>query len=77
MVGYLLVIEVPDASDEWIVSLRSRPIDCFFLSFECPEYIVRVVFDYITLNGRSLCAALGTGFYVNVRHRLFLLSSTV
>jgi len=71
MVRILLVIQVPDASDKGGVALRFRPIDCFFLSFESAELVVRMVFDYIILNGRPFRAALGTGFYVNVRHSLF------
>ena len=68
MVRNLLVIEVPDASDKGTVTIRLRPIDCFFLSFESAKLMVRMVFYYIIVNGRSFRAALGTGFYVNVRH---------
>ena len=71
MVRVLLVIQVPDASDEGSVTLRFRPIDCFFLSFESAEHVVRMVFDYVILNGRPFRASLGAGFYVNVRHSLF------
>jgi hypothetical protein len=73
MVGVLLVIQVPDASDKRSVALRFRPIDCFFLSFESAEVVVRMIFDYIILNGRPFRAALRAGFYVNVRHGLFSL----
>jgi hypothetical protein len=73
MIGLFLVIEVSDTSDEWGVTLPFRPIDCFFLSFESPEYFVLVVFDYIIVNGRPFRATLGTGFHVNVRHSLFSL----
>ena len=40
MVRNLLVIEVPDASDKGFVTIRLRPIDCFFLSFEGAEDVV-------------------------------------
>ena len=67
MVRNLLVIEVPDASDKGMVTVRLRPIDCF-LSFESTEHMVLIGFDHIILNVRSFRAALGTGFYVNVSH---------
>ena len=75
MVRNLLVIEVPDASDEGMVIILFRPIDGFFLSFESAEFMVRMVFDYIIMNGRSFRSALGTGFYVNVGHSFFPLYS--
>ena len=59
MVRVLLVIQMPDASDKRSVPLRFRPIDCFFLSFESAELVVRMIFDYIILNGRPFRAALG------------------
>jgi hypothetical protein len=71
MVRDLLVIEVPDASDKGSVTLCLRPIDCFFLSFESAELVVRMVFDYIIVNGRPFRAAFGAGFYINVRHGIF------
>ena len=70
MVGVFLVIQMPDASDKRSVTLRFRPIDCFFLAFESAELMVRMVFDYIILNGRPFRATLRTGFDVNVRHSL-------
>ena len=70
MVRVLLVIQVPDASDKGIVTLRFRPIDCFFLGFESAQLMVRMVFDYIILNGRPFRATLRTRFDVNVRHSL-------
>jgi hypothetical protein len=43
MVGVFLVIQMPDASDKRSVTLRFRPIDCFFLGFESAELMVRMV----------------------------------
>jgi len=71
MVGDFLVIQMPDASDERSVALRFRPIDCIFLGFENAELMIRMVFDYIILNGRPLRTTLRTGFDVNVRHSRF------
>lgn len=70
MVGNLLIIQMPNASDEGSVTLRFRPIDCFFLGFESAELMVGMVFDYIILNGRAFRTTLRTGFDVNVRHSL-------
>jgi hypothetical protein len=70
MVRNHLVKQVPHASDKRMVTIRLRPIDCFFLSFESVQLVVRMVFDYIIVNRRPI-TALGTGFYVNVRHSLF------
>jgi hypothetical protein len=71
MVRNLLVIQVPDASDKRMVIILLRPIDCFFLSFESAEDVVSMVFNHIIVNVRSFRAALGTGFYLNVRHNVF------
>ena len=70
MVGFFLVIQMPDASNKRSVTLRFRPIDCFFLGSESAEFVARMVFDYIILNGRPFRATLRTGFDVNVRHSL-------
>ena len=70
MIGDFLVVQMPDASDKRSMTLRFRPIDCFFLGLEGTELMVRMVFDYIILNGRPLRTTLRTGFDVNVRHGL-------
>ena len=70
MVGDFLVIQMPNARDKRSVTVRFGPIDCFFLGFESAELMVRMVFDYIILNGRPLRATLRTGFDVNIRHSL-------
>jgi hypothetical protein len=70
MVGVFLVIQMPDPSDERSMTLRFRPINCFFLGFERTKLMVRMVFDYIILYGRSLRATLRAGFDINVRHSL-------
>jgi hypothetical protein len=40
---------VPNASDKGMVTVRLRPIDSVFLSFESAEHVVCMVFDYMTL----------------------------
>jgi hypothetical protein len=72
MVRNLFVVEVPNASDKGMVTILRRPIDSCSLSFESAEDMVLMVFDHIIINVRSFRAALGTGFYVNVRHSYFL-----
>jgi len=72
MVRNFFVVEVPDASDKGMVTILRRPIDSCSLSFESSEDMVLMVFDHIIINVRSFRAALGTGFYVNVRHSYFL-----
>jgi len=72
MVRNLLVIEVPDASDKGMVTILRRTIDSCSLSFESAEDMVRIGFDNIIVNVRSFRAALGTSFYVNIRHSYFL-----
>ena len=68
MVRNFFVVEMPDASDKGMVTILRRPIDSCFLSFESAEDMVLMVFDHIIVNVRSFRAALGTGFYVNIRH---------
>jgi hypothetical protein len=77
MVGGFLVIQMPDASDKRGVTVRFRPFDCLFLGFESAELMVRMVFDYIIVNGRPFRTTLGTGFDVNVRHSLLSLMSAL
>jgi hypothetical protein len=72
MVRNLLVIEVPDASDKRVVTVCLRPVDSCFLSCESAENMVRMVFDHIIVNVRSLRAALRTSFYKNIGHSSFL-----
>jgi hypothetical protein len=59
MIGPLLIIQLPDASNEGRVPLTFGPIDRFLLRFEGAEYMVRMIFDYIIVDATSLGAALG------------------
>jgi hypothetical protein len=68
VIGFLLVVQMPDASDKRGVALPFCPIDCFVLRWEGGEHVVRVVFDDIMVDTVSLGMALGTRFNVNVRH---------
>lgn len=72
MIRLLFVIQVPDASDERVVTLALRPIDSFPLRSECAERVVGMVFDDIIVDARPLRTAFRTRFDVNVRHALLL-----
>jgi hypothetical protein len=69
----LLIIQVPDASDQRGVTLAFRPIDRFSLRFEGAKHVVRMVFDDIVVDMAPLRTALGARFNVNVRHALLSL----
>jgi hypothetical protein len=68
MIGLLLIVQVPDASNKRVMALTFRPIDGFALRFESFEDAVRMIFDYVIVDRGSLGTSLGTGFNVNVRH---------
>jgi hypothetical protein len=72
MIGILLVIKVPDTSYKRMMTSFLCPINGLFLSFEGSEHLIRVVFDYIILNGGPFRATLRTSFYINVSHGLSL-----
>jgi hypothetical protein len=71
VIGYLLVVQVPDASDQRMVALTFRPIDRFPLRVKGAEHMVRMVFDDIIVDPAALGASLRTGFDVHIRHALF------
>ena len=51
MIGNLLVIEMPDASDQWVVTVSLRPIDRFMLSPKSAKHVICMVFDNVIVNG--------------------------
>jgi hypothetical protein len=70
VIRLLLIIQVPDASNQGAVTLTFRPIDRFSLRFEGAEHVVRMVFDDIIVDMAPLRSFLGPHFNVNVRHAL-------
>jgi hypothetical protein len=50
MVGNLLIVQVPHASNQGAMSVRFRPIDPFLLSSKNPEHVVSMVLDYIIID---------------------------
>jgi hypothetical protein len=71
MVGNFLIIKMPDARDQRVVSDGLRPTDRFVLSRESVKHVICLVFHYIILDGRPFWPALGTSLYVHVGHNLF------
>ena len=73
MIGFLLIIQVPHASNKRRVPLTLSPIDGFSLRFEGAEHVVGVVFDNIILDVAPFTAALGAQLNIHVRHDLLSL----
>lgn len=51
MIRVLFVVQVSDTSYKRMVTSCVCPLDRFFLSTEGTKHVVRVVFDYIIVNG--------------------------
>jgi len=70
VIGLLLIIQVPDASDKRVMAALFRPIDRFLLRFEGADHMARMVFNDIVVDIAPVRATLGARFNVNVRHAL-------
>jgi hypothetical protein len=68
VVGLLLIIQMPDSSDERTMALFFRPIDSFSLRLEDAEHVIRVIFDYKIIDTIPLRAPFRARFNVNIRH---------
>jgi hypothetical protein len=68
VVGLLLIIQVPDASDKRGVAVPLCPIDRFPLCPESAQHVVGMIFDHIIVDMAPLRAALGSRFNVNICH---------
>ena len=68
MVRLLLIVQMPDAGDERMVSLFPRPIDRLMLRFERRQCVVRVVLDYIVINMAAFGPALWSWFNIDIGH---------
>jgi hypothetical protein len=68
VIGFFLIIQVPDASDMRSMALDFSPVDGFMLGFESAEHMVRMVLDDIVLDGAAVGAAFGARFYVYACH---------
>jgi hypothetical protein len=68
MIGLLLIVQVPDASNKRGVTLTFGPIYCFPLCSEGAEDVIRMIFDDKIVDGSSLGAPFGARFNVYFRH---------
>jgi hypothetical protein len=68
VIGSLLVIQMPDASNKRRMAVAFRPIDRISLRLEGGEDVICVVFDYIIVDVTPFRTALGTCLDVDVRH---------
>jgi hypothetical protein len=68
VIGNLLVIQLPHASDRGMITLPSSPIDCFALRLESLQHMVRMVLDHLILDVAAFRSAFWTPFDVDVSH---------
>lgn len=68
VIRYFLIVQVSDASDQRRMALTFRPINRFLLRIECPEHMVRMVFDDIILDSAALRAPFWACLDVNISH---------
>ena len=54
VIGLLLVVQVPDASDVGCMAVLLRPFDCLALRLEGGKDVVRVVLDNIIIDRAAL-----------------------
>lgn len=64
MIGALLVIQMPYASNEGIMSVLSAPLNRFVLGLERSEYVINMVFDNIVVDWITLQPPFWARFYV-------------
>ena len=68
MVRLFLVVHMPDARDERMVSFFLRPGDGFMLCFERGQHMVRMILDNIIVDVRSLLTPLRPRLNVYISH---------
>jgi hypothetical protein len=68
MIGFLLIVQVPDTSDKRLMSVTLSPIDGCTLCLKGAEDMIRVVFDHIIVDTAPLGAAFRSRFNVNICH---------
>jgi hypothetical protein len=61
VIGFFLIVQVPDACDMRNMAPAFRPVDRFVLGFESAERMVRMVLDDIVLDRAALRTPLGRG----------------
>jgi hypothetical protein len=75
VVGFLLIVQVSDASDKRVVALAFRPIDCSLLRSGGVKHVVGMVFSDEVVNGAPFRTALGACFDIYIRHGFLSRSS--
>jgi hypothetical protein len=71
MISFLLVVQVPDASDMRRMPVTFRPCDRFVLRLERGEDMVGMVFNDIVVDMTPLGAPFWTRLNVDGRHALY------
>src|ERR1700722_8698125 len=69
VIWILLVAEVADPGDEWLMAFLARPGDGVALVLERGQHVVGTVFDNVVLDRAVPGTSLGTGFDIDIRHR--------
>jgi hypothetical protein len=70
MIGPLLVVQMPNASDMGAMAVLFRPPDCLVLRLEGGENVVRVILDDVIIDRGALGPPLGSRLNVDNRHRM-------
>jgi hypothetical protein len=70
MVGFLLVVQVPNARDKRFMALLARPVYRSVLRPGGVQRMVGAILDYVALDGRAFRPTFGPRFDEDVRHNL-------
>jgi hypothetical protein len=76
VIGFLLVVQVPDASDVGCMTVLLRPLDRFVLRLTSGEDVVCMVLDNVVGDVSTLLPTLGAGLDVHDCHLSLLVSTT-
>jgi len=68
MIGFFLIIQVPNAGYEWVMPVLFCPVDSLFLRLKRSESVVGVVFHDIVVDSASLGTTFRPRFYLNICH---------
>ena len=69
MTGILLCVQVPDSGDKGVMPLLLCPVNSFFLSLECSQYVVGMILHHIIIDACTFGSTLRASFYVDIGHR--------
>lgn len=71
VIGYSLVVEVPDTGDQRLMAPSFGPQDRFMLCSERAEYNVPLIFGNIISDRAALRSALGARLNIDVCHSVY------